>query len=204
MSQNVKAILTAVAILAFLAFAQKKCTRSHVDSAPQIDRSENPATVEVPKDPYLHLGERVNEFTDEAYLETAKGALLAVQDINEIRWLIQGAIADSVYSGQAKKWRVQMVQKQVKYFPVFRKRWAKAAAADLWEHDAEANISGKGGTAITFTSAHFAANKNIATIHANIKSTLEDLRFKEAGYKWYSGDDEYSYYTLKSLKDSDL
>jgi hypothetical protein len=68
----------------------------------------------------------------------------------------------------------------------------------------EVNVSGTGDKTIIFTAGIFAANKNIKAAFEEIEDQLREFRFKKACFAWYSGQDDYQYYTIDSPKDSDL
>ena len=90
---------------------------------------------------------------------------------------------------------------QIKEFPRIRSEYAKLVDEKLWSEDIDVS---KYGTSITFTGGIFASNKNIQDFQSTISSTLSDFRFKRANYKWYEYDDEYTYYTISSPKDSEI
>lgn len=99
---------------------------------------------------------------------------------------------------QSKISRLQVVE-----FPRMRKAFAGLSGQRLWETNTDVSIRGSGNATIEFVSTSFANNANISGFHASILSILEELRFKQANYKWYSGDNGY-YYTIDTLKDQEL
>lgn len=102
------------------------------------------------------------------------------------------------------KVKSQLIKYQTKYFPAFRKNYGELAANKLWEHDVDVSVSGTKAEYITFTGAMFAANKNVKEAFERIEEDLKTFRFKQARFRWYKGQSDYQYYTLESLKDSDL
>lgn len=93
---------------------------------------------------------------------------------------------------------------QQKNFPKLRAVYYKFIKNTLWEHDVEVKLSGSGNTTIKFTGAYFAANKNIKTTQETLQEMLTLLRFKQTQYRWYSGEDEFTYYTITSPKDNEI
>lgn len=91
---------------------------------------------------------------------------------------------------------------QAKEFPRMRAAYVKMLKEKLWENDIV--VSKVGNATIQFTGGLFAANKNIKDFHTTIHDQIEPLRFRQAQYKWYSGDDEFTYYDIKVPKDSEL
>lgn len=88
-------------------------------------------------------------------------------------------------------------------FPALRKEYGKIAKRELWESDVDVSTSGTGSRYINFTSGIFAANANKKQFFENISSMLNMLRFKQARFKWYSGQDDYTYWKIYEGKDSD-
>lgn len=123
------------------------------------------------------------------------------------RWEETATILSSASDVKSKEIGQKAIKKiaaaRIKYFPLLRKYWADAAAREMWEHDIEVSVSGKGYTILTFTGGTFAANANIKSTQETLNQTFHDLRFKQARYKWYSGDDEYTYFDLKTKTDSE-
>jgi hypothetical protein len=102
------------------------------------------------------------------------------------------------------KLQKKVIASQQKNFPKLRNAYYKFIKNTLWEHDVEVSISGSGNTTLKFTGAYFAANKNIKTTQETLQEMLTLLRFKQTQYRWYNGEDQYTYYTIQSPKDSKL
>jgi len=98
----------------------------------------------------------------------------------------------------------KVIASQQKNFPKLRAAYYKFIKNTLWEHDVEVSLSGSGNTNIKFTGAYFAANKNIKATQETLQEMLTLLRFKQTQYRWYSGQDEYTYYTISSPKDNEI
>lgn len=90
-----------------------------------------------------------------------------------------------------------------KNFPIDRKQYAENLSKIYWENNIEVAASGPGNTIITFTGGSLANNANKKTVFEGVKEGLELLRFKQARFKWYSGDDEYTYWDIDSPKDNE-
>ena len=85
-----------------------------------------------------------------------------------------------------------------------RADYGKLVGKTLWEHDVDVTISGSGNSIIEFSGGVFAANKNIKDAQTAIQDMLKQLRFDKANYRWYSGADEYDYYSIESKKDNEI
>lgn len=94
-----------------------------------------------------------------------------------------------------------IISMQKREFPAMRKQYAKISQEKLWENDIDVVQS---GTTISYIGGYFATNKNKSDTYSSLKSALFDLRFKQVNFKWYKYDDEYTYYTINSPKDSEL
>lgn len=95
-------------------------------------------------------------------------------------------------------------QSQIKNFPKARKAYAMWAKQKLWEENIDVQLGGKSNEIMTFTAGIFADNKEIKAAQETIHEMLTLLRFKQTRYKWYREDDEYTYYTIESPKDSEI
>lgn len=93
---------------------------------------------------------------------------------------------------------------QIKEFPMIRASYSKILKDKLWENDIEVSYYGKGNRNLQFTGGLFAANKNIKEAHTLLSEKFRDFRFTRVNYKWYKYDDEYTYYTISSKKDSEI
>lgn len=102
------------------------------------------------------------------------------------------------------QFRVKLVQRQRQVFPIMRDQAGPAFRKSLWEADTEARTFGYRFGTVEFVSGVYARNVNIKKSHEAIRGVLTQLRFKRANYKWYSGDDKYTYYKIESPDDSDI
>lgn len=154
--------------------------------------------------PYETIEYDIKHFDPDGYGDSAPGVISAAEDLDKYRGIVKAALADTAYSKKAKAWKTLLIQTQIKQYPVLRKKWVGYVKDAMWKNDIEVGVSGKASTVITFTGGTFAANQNKADAQAAINNALHTLRFKQARYKWYSGDEEYTYYTMNSPGDSDF
>ncbi|MBB6271207.1 hypothetical protein HDF26_001634 [Pedobacter cryoconitis] len=103
-----------------------------------------------------------------------------------------------------KKLRSKLVAKQIENFPKLRKAYYQVVKNRLWEEDILVNVDGSRFTVLKFTGGYFAANKNIKETEQTLDKILTNLRFKQTQYRWYKGQDEYTFYTIDSSKDGSL
>jgi len=96
----------------------------------------------------------------------------------------------------------KVIISQQKNFPKIRRAYYEFIKEKLWENDVDVNLSGSGNTTIHFTGAYFASNKNIKSTQEALHEMLTLLRFKQTQYRWYKGQDEYTYYAIESPKDN--
>lgn len=104
----------------------------------------------------------------------------------------------------AEQIKDKVVNIQIKEFPIMRKRYAKIIADKMWEHDIYIKSSGKNNTVLECTGGIFAANKNIKEFQINLQEALKMFRFKQTRYRWYKGDNEYTYYDMEVPSDKEL
>ncbi len=93
---------------------------------------------------------------------------------------------------------------QTKEFPLLRKEYTNIAAKTMWEHDITVTVTGTGNKYINFTGGIFAANKNKQDFQNQLTEILKMFRFSQSRYRWYDGEDTYTYYTMYEGKDSDF
>lgn len=98
----------------------------------------------------------------------------------------------------------QVSKLQEAEFPKIRDAYGPALRKKLWENDATAKTVGKGFRTIRLQAGFFAANRNIKATQESVSDTLHQLRFKRAEYRWRDNQDEYTYYDLKSVYDSEV
>lgn len=98
----------------------------------------------------------------------------------------------------------KVIASQQKNFPKLRKAYYEFVKDKLWENDVYVDLSGAGNTVIKFTGGYFATNKNIKATQEALQEILQLLRFKQTQYRWYKGQDEYTYFTINSNTDSEI
>lgn len=103
-----------------------------------------------------------------------------------------------------KKLKDKVSNYQIKNFPKLRFAYYKILSDKLWEHDVTVGIGGNKNTILNLTAGYFAANKNIKYTQETLHEMLSNLRFKQINYRWYKGEDEYTYYKIESPKDSEI
>lgn len=103
-----------------------------------------------------------------------------------------------------KKLKAKVSRIQIREFPNLRKKYAKIVANKMWENDIEVSANGTGKRYINFSGGVFAANKNKKEFQTQVQKVLNMFRFKQARYRWYKGENEYTYYTMYEGKDSEL
>jgi len=97
---------------------------------------------------------------------------------------------------------VEKIQK--KEFPILRKGYSDVADKLMREQDIDVYSSSSKSTTINFTEGIFAANKNKQDFQNQVYDILKMFRFKQSRYRWYKGEDEYTYYSIYNGKDTDL
>ena len=95
-------------------------------------------------------------------------------------------------------------KKQSIEFPLLRKAYGNLSDKMLWKSDIDVRVYGNSNGIIEYTGGIFAANRNIEETFRAVEGKLKELRFDQANYKWYEHDDEYTFYKLKSLLDTDI
>lgn len=93
---------------------------------------------------------------------------------------------------------------QVREFPKIRDNYAKIVKNKLWEQNIDVQCFGSQKTTLQFTGGIFASNKNKQDFQTTLSEIFRDFRFNRVNYKWYEYDDSYTYYTIKSDKDSEI
>lgn len=124
-----------------------------------------------------------------------------IASIDEVQSTIVAEQANGNKSADKALAKLKALKQKV--YPMLRKRYAEQTSKLLWEHDIECKVIGKRSSEIVFVGAIFASNKNIKEYYTTLYDVLNQLRFKRADFKWYSMDDEYTYYTIDSPQDSE-
>jgi len=104
----------------------------------------------------------------------------------------------------AAKLKKKVKQIQIAEFPQLRKEYGKVVGKKMWENDITVTTNGTGARYVNFTGGLFAANKNKKDFQTQLHEVLTMFRFKQSRYRWYEGEDEYTYYTIYEGKDSEV
>ena len=102
------------------------------------------------------------------------------------------------------KFKKKIISVQVAAFPKLRDAYGPAVREKLWEDDMSARTIGAGYRIIEFVGGTFAANRNKKAWQTEVREVLYKLRFTQSRYKWYKGDNEYTYYDMEPPKDNQL
>ena len=102
-----------------------------------------------------------------------------------------------------KKLKKEVSRIQIREFPNLRKRYTKIISSKMWENDIEVYTNGTRKNYINFTGGIFAANKNKKDFQNQLHEILTMFRFKQSRYRWYKGENEYTYWTIYEGKDSE-
>ncbi|PIF30805.1 hypothetical protein CLU81_1255 [Flavobacterium sp. 9] len=103
-----------------------------------------------------------------------------------------------------KKLEQKVKKIQINEFPILRKAYRDAIYQKLWKENIETEVIGKKSKTIQFTGGIFANNANKQQTQETLHDVLKMFRFTKVNYKWYEGDDEFTYYEIDSPNDGDL
>lgn len=93
---------------------------------------------------------------------------------------------------------------QQKELPLIRKDYIEIVRQKLWEENIKVSGSGRGTTTINLSGGTFFSNKNKSEVQNTLSDILTNFRFKQSTYRAYESQDEYTYYTMETPKDSEL
>ena len=151
--------------------------------------------------------EAINEGVD---FTTYRGTVDALQ----LEIILFGTWAKIIKDGEAsndleiqklaKLLKPKVVKLQEQEFPKLRKEYAQVIAKIMWEHDIDVIASGSEYNYLNFIGGIFAANKNIKDFQEQLKDVPAMFRFSQTRYRWYKGEDEYTYYSTYEGTDTDL
>lgn len=178
--------------------------------------TETSANKELEKSPDQKLKEQLERelngetFTKGLQTETYKGTVQAVQ----MELILFAAWANIIREGEqsldvenkklAATLRKKVLALQTSEFPKMRKEYINVAANKLWEENITVTVQGNSNTIVNITGGIFASNKNKKQMQESLSDVLKSFRFKQVRYRWYKGDDEYTYYDMSVPKDSEL
>jgi hypothetical protein len=102
----------------------------------------------------------------------------------------------------ARKLKQKVSRFQTVQFPKLRKAYGSVVREQVWEHNVEVSVYGNANGIIQFTGYVFADNGNKKMIQEIVSDMLKLLRYDQSRFKWYKGDDEYTYFKLNTALDS--
>jgi hypothetical protein len=108
---------------------------------------------------------------------------------------------DVKLSNELKKLVLKVQEKEL---PLIRKDYVDIISQKLWDENIKVSGSGKGTTTINLSGGTFFNNKNKSEVQKTISDILKNFRFKQSNYRAYESQDEYTSYTMETLKDSEL
>jgi len=103
--------------------------------------------------------------------------------------------------GKVAQLRERVSGIQTREFPKMRQAYAKAIGDAMWEHDMEVTSGGQAHRTLRLTAAIFAANVNIKKTQETVYEPSMLFRFKRLEFRWYRGQDDFTYYDLESPSD---
>ena len=108
---------------------------------------------------------------------------------------------DVKLSNELKKLVLKVQEKEL---PLIRKDYVDIISQKLWDENIKVSGSGRGTTIINLSGGTFFNNKNKSEVQKTISDILKNFRFKQSNYRAYESQDEYTSYTMETLKDSEL
>ncbi len=200
----------AVGLFLFLAFGSDddKSESSSTSSSSSTATTE-PVKEQTPEELNEQLKREIASFNKPFDNTTYDGTVDAIQ----MEIVLFGVWANIIKEGEnstlednvklAKELKTKVANRQAKEFPILRKRYGKIIANKMWEHDIEIKTIGTSNTTLDLTGGTFATNKNIKEFQTTLQEILTMLRFKQTRYRWYKGQDEYTYYDLDVPSDKE-
>jgi hypothetical protein len=181
-------------------------------------KDNNTTQSSAPKEPEKSASEKLKEqlerelrsdaFTKGLETDTYRGTVEALQ----MELVLFNLWANTIQEGEASNeenkklassLRKKVIAMQVAEFPKLRKAYVDIIANKLWEENITVTVQGNGNTVINLTGGLFANNKNIKQTQETIDEVVKMFRFKQIRYRWYKGENEYTYYDLKVPKDNE-
>ena len=164
--------------------------------------------------PTLTLTERLTKTVNDPYWTDTAPADYSTNVALQVQSVVFSTYANDVIEGErststennrlALELRKKLVAKQVSEYPKIRQAYAEIARKALWQEDIDVTLSGPNDTTLTLVGAVFASNKGIASLQVNLEKVLEELRFKRVNYKWIKHEEDYQYFDVNSVSDSEL
>lgn len=168
---------------------EKTVSKADVDRALELINSEE---------------ETLAEYKESQNLTGMPQVHLALSRFKELAKIITRVSAHKDY--RVKKalstYKSHLRSLQISSLPKMRKVYINELASKLWELDIEVKSRNSRNTTMRFIGGTFAANKNKQDVFNEISELCDELRFKRIEFLWYEMDDNYTYYPIKSEKDS--
>jgi hypothetical protein len=178
---------------------EKNIARRYNDSITEIEnRPENIAKRDSLK--YVWFKEEANYFLSQqsTKISNPSDALIRVESLIK-QWKIYKN--DPKNKELSKKLLAALQRRQKALYPLLRKQYGRDLDKSLFRNNVDVEVS---GSTIIYTGGLFASNANIEDGYTAAYVMLTKYRFKKAIFKWYKGQDDYTYYNVKSPKDSDV
>ena len=182
------------------------------DEANSVSEATAPETQDAL--PTFTLTERLTKTVNDPYWTDTTPADYSTNVALQVQSVVFSTYANDVIEGDkststednrlALELRKKLVAKQVSEYPKIRQAYAEIARKTLWQEDIDVTLSGPNDTTLTLVGAVFASNKGIAALQVNLEKVLEELRFKRVNYKWIEHDENYQYFDVNSVSDSEL
>lgn len=139
-----------------------------------------------------------------AYYKKTTGAASALSMFSEKAKMIKEAQShgDPEVVAMGLSLKKEMIRQQKIGFPALRKEFGKQSNSNLWESDISVSVGGKNNATITYTGAIFTTNRNIKDFHETILLLLTRFRYKRVIYRWYEGQEDYTYWSINSHDDA--
>ncbi|GAA5089551.1 hypothetical protein GCM10023210_14530 [Chryseobacterium ginsengisoli] len=208
--KKIKHLLSVIAVAFFLiiAYGSDDNNKNESDKSSALKDIETTKTSEIPLKTQLQNSikglEKGNDLTENVQSIDGIVIVLALYKSYHITITKGKESKNKEEKDLAKQLENKVSDSQVQNFPKLRAIYYKLMESKLWEHDISVTVGGKRNTILNLTAGYFAANKNIKDTQETLNEMLTSLRFKQINYRWYKGEDEYTYYKIDSPKDSEV
>jgi hypothetical protein len=210
-SKTLKHFVSALAVgfFLFLAFGSDDDKSESSSTSTNTETATKPVKEQTPEELSEQLKREIASFNKPFDNKTYDGTVDAIQ-MEIVLFSVWSNIIKDGENGTleenkklAKELKTKVTNRQAKEFPILRKRYGKIIANKMWEHDIEIKTIGTSNTTLELTGGTFATNKNIKEFQTTLQEILTMLRFKQTRYRWYKGQDEYTYYDLDVPSDKE-
>jgi hypothetical protein len=158
------------------------------------------------EDLQYYLDEVNSPYIYGAFRTNIENIMLEIEFFTEYGSIIEEAShsTDAEVVELSKQLAIAVGKLQAVELPGIRTAYCNIIRRDLWVENIDVTWYGKNIDKLTFTSGLFASNYCIQEFQKQISSTVSMLGFKRVNYKWYEGAEEYTYYDVHSLADSEI